>query len=518
MSASLPRMLPLWAAIPVAAAAGVLLSTAFPGLGWWLSAFPATAAILWSLVGRSVWGSALVGLVAGWAFYGTHVVWLTTYLGPIPWIALVSLQALFFAVGAVLMSLVWRFFLLAPRSLILRGVVLPLCLAAVWTLRESVAAVWPYGGFSWGRLAFSQSESPLGPLAAWVGTTGLSFAIAAVAAVIVQTLREKTLLAPRRALVFGLAIVAVVAPPAWIPVVDGSVRVAGVQGNSLAGLHDRRAPGDILDDHLQATVPVLDQDVDLIVWPENAADLNPLAHDRAARVFDLVTDRADAPLLAGTITSSGDRRFNSALLWEPGVGVTGQYDKAHPVPFAEYLPDRDFWYPLAPDLFDLIPRDLSIGQRPNVLQVLPEVRAGVAICFDIVDDGLLREMTSAGANIIVAPTNNADFGHSDESVQQLAIARVRAIEFGRSVVNVSTVGTSAVIAPDGTTMDRLPTFVPGVMVEDVPLVSTDTPAARFGSAIHWGIVAAGLCAALGSAAGLGMMRRAKQTGRAATSR
>src|SRR5690606_21980089 len=147
---------------------------------------------------------------------------------------------------------------------------------------------------------------------------------------------------------------------------------------------------------LQATVPILDEDVDLIVWPENAADLNPLVDRRAAGVLDYVTGELDAPLVVGTITTDEkERMFNSLLLWEPGVGAVNQYDKIHPVPFAEYLPDRDFWYPFAPDLFDLVPRDYSIGERPNVFPI--ELRdgrtvpSGLAICFDIVDDSLMRQ-------------------------------------------------------------------------------------------------------------------------------
>src|SRR5690606_12685267 len=87
---------------------------------------------------------------------------------------------------------------------------------------------------------------------------------------------------------------------------------------------------------------------------------------------------------------------------------------------------------------------------------------------------------------------NADFGQSAESVQQLAIARLRAIEYGRSVVNISTVGTSAIITPDGEALSQLPTFEPGAMVEDVPLSTTITPAAVAGRGIEWFTAGLGL--------------------------
>lgn len=159
--------------------------------------------------------------------------------------------------------------------------------------------------------------------------------------------------------------------------------------------------------------------------------------------------------------------------------------------FAEYLPARDFFYPLAPDLFDLVPRDYSFGQRDTVFS-LGGFTAGVAICYDIVDDAIFAQMMSEGADIILAPTNNADFGRTDQSVQQLAIARLRAVEMGRSVVNVSTVGTSAIITPEGETMDQLPTYTEGYMIEEAPAASHQTPAVALGRSLEYGLSLFGL--------------------------
>ena len=306
------------------------------------------------------------------------------------------------------------------------------------------------------------------------------------------------------AVVAAFAIVAVV--PAWPVASSGSFRVAAVQGASDAGLFAQRQPGQTLQDHLRETLPLIGQKVDVVVWPENAADLNPLEDGASARALDRISSDMGAPLVTGTITQDAKGHlFNSLLLWKPGRGAVAQYDKIHPVPFAEYLPDRQFWYPFAPSLFDLVPRDYSIGTRPNVFDI-NHVLAGVAICFDIVDDGLIHQMIDGGAQVILAPTNNADFGHTDESVQQLAIARLRAIETSRSVVNISTVGTSAIIAPDGGTIAELRTWTPGSMVEEVPLSDAITPAMLFGRQLEW--VLTGLSfAALVVAVGVARRRR-----------
>jgi apolipoprotein N-acyltransferase len=80
----------------------------------------------------------------------------------------------------------------------------------------------------------------------------------------------------------------------------------------------------------------------------------------------------------------------------------------------------------------------------------------------------------------LSQTNNADFGHSDETYQQAAFARLRAIETGRVVVNVSTVGVSAVYSPDGSVIDQIPSFEAGVMVNKLPLRTSLTPAMAIG--------------------------------------
>jgi apolipoprotein N-acyltransferase len=91
-------------------------------------------------------------------------------------------------------------------------------------------------------------------------------------------------------------------------------------------------------------------------------------------------------------------------------------------------------------------------------------------------DEIGRELVAGGAEIIISQTNNADFGRSDETFQQAALARLRAIETGRTVVNISTVGVSRVFLPNGQIISELPIFEQGVMVEKVPLRSSITPA------------------------------------------
>ena len=108
------------------------------------------------------------------------------------------------------------------------------------------------------------------------------------------------------------------------------------------------------------------------------------------------------------------------------------------------------------------------------------VAAGAVICFEVAYDGLMRDTVRAGSNVLLVQTNNATFGYTDESEQQLAISRVRAVEHGRSIVHVSTVGVSALITPDGTAHQRTALFTSALLAGDLPLRTAATVADRVG--------------------------------------
>lgn len=483
--------LPLGLALVLGVFGGWAAHLGYPDVAWWPLTIMGTAMVMASLRGRSIGGALLVGAVSGFAFYGALIEWLTVYLGIVPWLALTLLQVVYTALGGVLMTLAWRWVPRAWPGIAGRLVLTPAVLGAAWTAREAVASSFPWGGFAWGRLAHSQAEGPLAHWAAWVGFSGLTFLIAWLAAALVAVAIEREVGMLRRGIAVAGASLALLIWPAVPIAVSGTISVAAVQGNSNSGLFASYERGEILRDHYEATTPLFDEvlSLDVVVWPENASDLDPLRNADASSVLDIVSERLDAPIIVGTITveEETDRTFNSMLLWTASDGAIDQYDKVNPVPFAEYLPAREFFYPLAPDLFDLVPRDFSFGERDTIVD-LDGVVAGISICFDIVSDDLVARQLDEGAQVLIAPTNNADFGPTDQGLQQLAIARLRAIESGRALVNASTVGASAIVLPDGSTLDSLPRFTPGTMVQEVPLSDTVTPAHALGRTLEWGII------------------------------
>ena len=102
------------------------------------------------------------------------------------------------------------------------------------------------------------------------------------------------------------------------------------------------------------------------------------------------------------------------------------------------------------------------------------------ICFEIAVDEIAQGIVDGGAQAIISQTNNADFGHSDESFQQIAIAKLRSIETGLPLINVSTTGPSGAFSGSGETLALVPAFEPRFFVADLPLRHSDTPAMGWG--------------------------------------
>lgn len=489
------RKVELWWRIPLAMIGGLIALYIFPTENIWVLSPLVPALILIATLGMGFRLALLTGFIAGQVYYIAHIEWISLYLGPVPLLALSTLMSVYFALGVGLTSWLWK--RLKPKTN--QYIWFAVLAAAIWIAREWLAMSFPYGGFPWSRLGMAQAHGPWGNWAYLGGISLVGFAVAllgSLLAVIAIGARKRGF--PLRLATISAALIATM--PAIFPLgllnqTDRTATIAAVQGNANAGLFSNLTPGTILNNHIQATKLVSETDLadelDLIVWPENASDVDPLRSDEARGAIDKIAKEFDAPFTFGTITKSGDDVYNSTLLWSPTEGPIDQYDKKRPVPFAEFVPDRPFWRALAPDLIDLVPRGYSFGERDGIFE-LEEFMAGTLICFEIAIDQIPRELANSGAEVILSQTNNADFGYSDETYQQAAIAKLRAIETGRSVVNISTVGLSAIYLPDGKTLNELTWYQPGAMVNKVPLYSAITPAVFIGGWIDALIAALGV--------------------------
>jgi apolipoprotein N-acyltransferase len=361
-------------------------------------------------------------------------------------------------------------------------------------------------------LAFSQADSPLAGLAALGGAPAVTFGVALagglLAAGVARLTRDvrsasqpgirvggSSRNVPWAAVPCLVGAIAVILLPVLVPRPTGgaTARFMAVQGNvPRPGLDfnaERRA---VLDNHAkvtrQATASVkarTQPQPDLVVWPENASDIDPMRNPDAQAVINAATDAINAPLILGAVLREpAPKVSNVSLLYLPGrARPVARYVKQHPVPFAEYIPYRSFFRHFS-DKVDLVTSDFAAGKGAGVFRVPTRkagtIAAGTIICFEVAYDGLVRDTVDHGANVLLVQTNNATFGFTDESVQQLAISRIRAIEHGRSIVHASTVGVSAMITPDGTAHQRSTLFTATVLAADLPLRTDRTLANRVG--------------------------------------
>ena len=464
---------------------------------------PGVAALLAAVDGLRRGRTGWVWAAQAWALAAlAHLVlflplleW-TRFLGVVPWLLLCTVQALIAGLVGPLLAL--------PRgSGRAGGLVLVLGVAGAWVAVEAVRGRVPFGGLTWGRLAFGQADGPLLGAAGLAGAPLVTALVAALGALLFWAVRatwqrrSRPIAAAGAGAAAGAAAAAlltgpVLLRPALAPPSTGSVEVAAVQGNvprgdALSGLDVLGEDMVVLDNHVQQTEQ-LAADVrtgvrprpDLVIWPENASDQDPRQRpDVAARLTAASAALGGRPFLLGVVLEQGDRAGNALLVWS-GDRIAGQpYLKRHLVPFGEYLPLRRLVERLYPAARDLLPRDFEPGDRVGRLE-LAGVPLAVGTCFEVAFDGPPRDAVRAGGQLLVLPSNNASYGRSGQSGQQLAMARLRAVEHGRATVVATTSGISALIGPDGTVRQRSGLYTPAVLQARLPRATALTPATRWG--------------------------------------
>lgn len=485
--------------IALAAAGGALVFLSFPPRSaWWLA--PIGFAVLGVLLhGRRMRAGFGLGLVWGLGFLTPLLRWTGEFVGLIAWLPLALTCAVLVAVGTALMA----------RVSTLPGA--PVWMALLWVADEWLRSVFPFGGFPWGKIAFGQPEGWYLPLASVGGAPLVGFAVALTGFGLAWLGRGWRRAAPL--VVLPLAAGLAVTPFVGVAPDQGTAVVAAIQGNvPRAGLDFNAQRRAVLDNHVARTLQ-LAEDVragrerqpDVVVWPENSSDIDPFRNPDAAALIDRAAREVKAPIAVGAVLvdrSDGLPR-NTVVLWDPERGPVDSYTKRQLQPFGETMPYRSF-FRLFTEAVDRA-GTFQPGSDPEGFTV-GRVRMAVDTCYEVAFDGVVRESVTAGggANIIAVPTNNATFGFTEMTYQQLAMSRVRAVEHGRAVVVSATSGVSAIVAPDGSVTRRTGLFEPGALVAELPLRGEATLATRLGAWPEWVMTALGLVAV---AFGLAVQRR-----------
>ena len=368
-----------------------------------------------------------------------------------------------------------------------------LIFAAAWIITEWLRATL-FTGFAWNPLAVVFIEPRLAGAASWIGTYGLSGMVMLAAGSIfllgnrlyrsAALFAALVLLTALPGLVFSFAndVVRFSAPP-WTKWPKGH-RIRVVQPN--IGQQDKWREG-----FEQRNFAILANltgqptaEPRIVLWPEAAIpdylEEEAWARTRIARLLG-----PKDILLTGGVALEYDRAGklvaarNSLFGLDAQGRLLGRYDKAHLVPYGEYLPMRPILSAIG--LSRLAPGDLDFwpGPGPHSFALPGFGKVGVQICYEIIFSGQVIDAKNR-PDFLFNPSNDAWFGAWGPP-QHLAQARLRAIEEGMSIVRSTPTGISAVIGPDGSLIASLPWRTPGAIDAHLPIAAPPTLFARLGN-------------------------------------
>jgi apolipoprotein N-acyltransferase len=450
-------------------AAGAIVAWSFYPNHWW-AAIIGIAILLLTFDSKSRRTRVKLSLVFALTFFAFHVRWVSV-LGNDAWIGLVILCTLpWLLLGIVPVDSKSKWFYLQP--------------AAAVIVIEAIRANWPWGGFPWGLVAYSQVDGPLVGLSTLGGQALVSGVVVVCAAIAVKFVKFRSISA-----LILLLFISICSASVNSFTSSYSVQLAAIQGNvPRVGneLSTQRAA--VLNNHLRTTEQLL-TDIesgmspapDLIVWPESGTDIDPLVPGVAADAINKLATRSTAPILIGATTwystgSKGEGPTNSGIMWSD-KGPSQIYSKNHLVPFGEYVPLRDVlakWI----TRFDQVPNDFVPGDGPGVFDV-SGMQIGDVICFEVAYANHIYDTINAGAQVITVQTNNATYGNTTQPEQQFAITRFRAIETQRAFLVASTSGISGLIQNDGSVSGRTNQFEAVVVTGEAALISEKTFSTKY---------------------------------------
>ena len=353
--------------------------------------------------------------------------WAGKYVGLLPLLFLALLHGLFYLplglLGRYTKNILWF---------------LPALLAL-----EELRSVFPFGGFSWMRIAFSQANAPYASVIAVGGALLLSAWVLAIAAMFAKFRRS-----------FAIPLLLIIVAPLLLNNSYSSqerISFVGIQGNTPSvGLTFNDRAEAVFNLHSSESKKADLDGVDVIIWPENAIDVDPYANARVRSSLESLTSSLNVPLIAGAITRQSGQLENVSLLYNESGEVVSYYSKQYLTPFGEYIPLRSIARLVSPYVDDVA--DFTVGERVDN-HVVDNFELAPVICYELLSDSLVQSAAKSSEGII-AQTNSATFAGTSESAQQLNITRLRAIENAREIVSVSTVGISAHIDINGEVLSR----------------------------------------------------------------
>jgi apolipoprotein N-acyltransferase len=435
----------------VAAFAGVLFAFSFEPIGLWFLA-PISYAIFLRICqkGVNLYRSAfLFGFISS----AITLWWAGKYVGLIPLALLALLHGLFYLplglLGRYTTNVLWF---------------IPALLAI-----EELRSIFPFSGFSWMRISFSQADAPYASVISIGGALLLSAWVLTISTMVAKF---------RKNLAFPLLLV-VLLPLLLNNSYSSQAKVSfiGIQGNTPSvGLTFNDRAEAVFNLHLAETRKVAAEVADVIIWPENAIDVDPFVNTRVEASLESLTTSLKTPLITGAITRQSGQLENVSLMYDESGEVVSYYSKQYLTPFGEYMPLRPLARMVSPYVDDVV--DFKVGDRVEN-HVVSGLTLAPVICYELLSDSLVQN-AAKNSDALVVQTNSATFANTSESTQQLNITRLRALENAREIVSVSTIGISAHIGINGEIISRTEENISAQLTGDLRSNSVQTLASNLG--------------------------------------
>jgi apolipoprotein N-acyltransferase len=440
-------------------------------------------AVLFALIrGLPPRRACAAGAAFGLGLFAFGTYWLYTCLhvfGLVPiWLTIVLQTVLVAAMSTYLAALCY----LANRFWLKPGATRDwLVLPALWVLLEWLRG-WLLSGFPWLSTGYAMIDSPLSGWAPIFGVYGVTWAAATVS-VAILVLCMPAVRFSRRCLAFATAAIlfavpALLARQHWTQPAGAPIAIAAVQG---AVPQDQKWQAKNRELTMQRYLRLTGEawGARLIIWPEAA--LPVLAPDIQDYLRDLKEQGGvhNADFAIGLVNYRPETKqfFNGILVLSQSGD--GWYYKRHLVPFGEYFPVPAFvrsWLRLMSLPYD----DFTAGSSHQPMLSAAGQKLGLTICFeDAFGSQQLKVLRQA--SLLINVTNNAWYGDSTAPHQHLQIARMRALEAGRSLVRAANDGITAAIDAQGKIVARLPQFQEKVLRTELQPMTGLTPYARLGN-------------------------------------
>jgi len=343
------------------------------------------------------------------------------------------------------------------------------------------SAAFPWGTAALGQYRFSpfiQNISLFGPLFI---TLSLSF-IAGYASLFALSRGKKHLLTSAAAfilpLITGFALLLTPTEKTH------PIKAASLQGD-IPSMEkwDKEKKNKIIDEYFALAKEAAESGGTLIVLPESAI---PYGYtDEVEERFALLAKEYTATVLMSSVTTRGDKTYNSVFALNYDSSPSEIYSKQHLVPFGEYLPLSGLFTKLLPFVngLNLAKEPFSPGESGVTITLPDSTKLGCLVCFDSIFPSLARDSVNSGGELLIVSTNDSWFKDSSAVYQHLGHSALRAIETGKYVVRAANTGISAFITPKGEILSPTKPLTKAITICTVYPNKTKTLYARVGDII-----------------------------------